>query len=67
MAAFIVGIKEVDLLPHLMAQPPYDTSYEERANKPFYIIHYTYGLDYNKSGTMLPDKIGEWHFDKRAV
>eukprot|EP00798_Chlamydomonas_sp_ICE-L_P012389 gene12389-15582_t len=48
-------------------KPPYDTSYEERYGFPFFIIHYTYGLDYAENGTMLPDKVGAWHFDKRAL
>ena len=33
---------------------------------PFYIMHYTYGMDYTKEGTFTPGKYGEWRFDKRT-
>lgn len=32
----------------------------------FYILHYTYGNDYTRSGKFTPGKIGEWRFDKRS-
>eukprot|EP00798_Chlamydomonas_sp_ICE-L_P005855 gene5855-6147_t len=66
MAARIVGIKDVVIVDDLMAQPPYQTALEFKKGSPYYLIHYTYGLDYNKSGVMLPRTVGEWHFDKRA-
>ncbi len=31
-------------------QPPWDAGLEERRGRPWSIIHYTYGLDYNFSG-----------------
>lgn len=34
--------------------------------KPFYILHYTYGMDYKLSGEFTPGKFGEWRFDKRT-
>ena len=33
----------------MMAQPPYDTKLS-----PFYIIHYTYGMDYTLEGVFTP-------------
>ena len=45
----------------MMAQPPYD---EKLA--PFYILHYTYGMDYTLEGVFTPGKYGEWRFDKRS-
>ncbi|XP_019173998.1 PREDICTED: hydroxyproline O-arabinosyltransferase 1-like [Ipomoea nil] len=45
----------------LMIQPPWDT---EVGNA--YIIHYTYGCDYDKKGTLTYGKIGAWRFDKRS-
>jgi hypothetical protein len=35
--------------PQMMAQPPYD---EKLA--PFYLLHYTYGMDYTKEGVFTP-------------
>lgn len=66
MAMWKAGIKEVDLIPHMVAQPPWDSDYELMPGRPFYINHYTYGLDFNTStGKVLMDKVGDWHFDKR--
>jgi hypothetical protein len=33
---------------------------------PYYILHYTYGMDYTKDGVFTPGKYGEWRFDKRT-
>ena len=33
--------------------------------KQAYIVHYTYGQDFDQRGHMTPGKVGEWHFDKR--
>ncbi|KAK4407459.1 Hydroxyproline O-arabinosyltransferase RDN2 [Sesamum angolense] len=41
--------------------PPWDL---EVGNK--FIIHYTYGCDYNMKGELTYGKIGEWRFDKRS-
>jgi len=59
-AAWLTGVHH-DLVPKLQAQPPWDTSLEG-----FYILHYTYGNDYTRSGKFTPGKIGEWRFDKRS-
>lgn len=44
-----------------MIQPPWDT---EIGNK--YIIHYTYGCDFDMQGKLTYGKLGEWRFDKRT-
>ncbi|WOG87762.1 hypothetical protein DCAR_0206993 [Daucus carota subsp. sativus] len=49
------------LYKDFMLQPPWDT---EIGNK--YIIHYTYGCDYDLKGKLTYGKIGEWRFDKRS-
>jgi hypothetical protein len=36
-----------------MAQPPWDATMELSANKPFYILHYTYGQDFTLDGKMI--------------
>lgn len=33
---------------------------------PFYLLHYTYGMDYTKEGKFTPGKYGDWRFDKRT-
>ncbi|MBA0604218.1 hypothetical protein Godav_016891 [Gossypium davidsonii] len=45
----------------LVCYPPWDT---EIGNK--FIIHYTYGCDYDLKGRLTYGKIGEWRFDKRS-
>lgn len=41
--------------------PPWDL----KVGKTF-IIHYTYGCDYNMKGELTYGKFGEWRFDKRS-
>ena len=53
-----------DLHPELMLQPPWDWSLQIRGQDA-YILHYTYGNDYDERGKMTYGKIGHWHFDKR--
>ena len=50
IALWKCDIKKVDLFLHLMAQPPWDSNLEMAPKKPFYIIHYTYGMDYKLTG-----------------
>lgn len=50
IAAWLGGIKKVDLFLHMMAQPPWDTELQLSASKPYYILHYTYGMDYKLTG-----------------
>ncbi|XP_048436472.1 hydroxyproline O-arabinosyltransferase 1-like [Pyrus x bretschneideri] len=49
------------LYKDIMLQPPWD----KKIGKKF-IIHYTYGCDYNMKGELTYGKIGEWRFDKRS-
>ncbi|KAK8661985.1 hypothetical protein V6N13_091573 [Hibiscus sabdariffa] len=44
-----------------MLQPPWDFEIGKK-----FIIHYTYGCDYNMKGELTYGKIGEWRFDKRS-
>jgi hypothetical protein len=32
----------------------------------YYIIHFTYGMDYTLDGVFTPGKYGQWRFDKRS-
>ena len=50
IALSLNGIKHADLFLHLMAQPPWDSTMDMAPNKPFYILHYTYGMDYKLTG-----------------
>ena len=50
----------------MMAQPPWDSNILMAPQKPFHIIHYTYGMDYKLTGEFTPGKYGEWRFDKRS-
>jgi hydroxyproline O-arabinosyltransferase len=34
--------------------------------EPFYLLHFTYGMDYTRKGVFTPGKYGEWRFDKRT-
>jgi hypothetical protein len=47
-------VRHVDLVLHLMAQPPWDARMELSANKPLYILHYTYGNDFTLEGKPTP-------------
>ncbi|KAA8519964.1 hypothetical protein F0562_014220 [Nyssa sinensis] len=44
-----------------MLQPTWDLEVGKK-----FIIHCTYGCDYNMKGELTYGKIGEWHFDKRS-
>jgi hydroxyproline O-arabinosyltransferase len=43
--------------------PPVDVAAEM---EPFYLLHFTYGMDYTRKGVFTPGKYGEWRFDKRT-
>ncbi|CAI0416566.1 unnamed protein product [Linum tenue] len=49
------------LYKDFMLQPPWDTEIGMK-----FIIHYTYGCDYDMQGKLTYGKIGEWRFDKRS-
>ena len=53
-----------DLHPEMMLQPPWDSSLNLRGELA-YILHFTYGNDYDQAGQMTYGKVGHWHFDKR--
>jgi hypothetical protein len=72
IASAQVGVVH-ETIKHFMLQPPYDKSMNVDG-KEAYIVHYTYGDDYDKNGRFTPgvnqgaDDLkneGGWHFDKR--
>ncbi|KAL0397640.1 UNVERIFIED_CONTAM: Hydroxyproline O-arabinosyltransferase RDN2 [Sesamum calycinum] len=60
VASALHGVQHI-LYRDFMLQPPWDL---ETRNK--FILHYTYGCDYNMKGELIYGKIGEWRFDKRS-
>lgn len=60
VASALHGVRHI-LRKDFMLQPPWDL---EVGNK--FIIHYTYGCDYDLKGELTYGKIGEWRFDKRS-
>jgi len=60
VASALHGVQHV-LRKDFMLQPPWDLSTKDR-----YILHYTYGCDYDMKGELTYGKIGEWRFDKRS-
>ncbi|GFY96905.1 hypothetical protein Acr_11g0012110 [Actinidia rufa] len=60
VASALHGVGNI-LYKDFMIQPPWD---KEIGNK--FIIHYTYGCDYDMQGNLTYGKIGEWRFDKRS-
>ncbi|CAA6667842.1 unnamed protein product [Spirodela intermedia] len=60
VASALHGVQHI-LRKDFMIQPPWDLE----VGKSF-IIHYTYGCDYNMKGELTYGKIGEWRFDKRS-
>lgn len=70
------GLIEFTLRPDLMLQPPWDKTemvdrctpleIEDCPKRRAFILHYTYGFDFDETGEFTPGKIGKaWHFDKR--
>ncbi|KAL6516358.1 hypothetical protein OROGR_019663 [Orobanche gracilis] len=60
VASALHGVRHI-LYEDFMLQPPWDLEVGKR-----FIIHYTYGCDYNMKGELTYGKIGEWRFDKRS-
>jgi hypothetical protein len=54
ISLFVIGVRHVDLILHMMAQPPWDTRMAMGPGRPYYILHYTYGNDYNAEGKHTP-------------
>ncbi|EFN56305.1 hypothetical protein CHLNCDRAFT_22296, partial [Chlorella variabilis] len=46
----------------MQLQPPWDT---KLTSEDAYMIHFTYGDDFNEKGEFTPGKVGFWHWDKR--
>jgi hydroxyproline O-arabinosyltransferase len=65
ISLFNAGIGPVGLHLELASQPPWDTMMDYEGF-PYYILHYTYGMDYTLTGEFTPGKIGAWRFDKRS-
>ena len=72
IASAQVGVTH-ETMKHFMLQPPYDKSMSVDG-KEAYIVHYTYGADFDKNGRFTPGvnqgaerlkNEGGWHFDKR--
>ncbi|KAK3256274.1 hypothetical protein CYMTET_34583 [Cymbomonas tetramitiformis] len=53
-----------ELHKEFMLQPPWDSSFQIDG-KDAYMIHYTYGNDFDLNGKFTPGKFGQWRFDKR--
>ncbi|KAI4302488.1 hypothetical protein MLD38_038225 [Melastoma candidum] len=60
IASALHGVQHI-LRKDFMLQPPWDLKTDNK-----FIIHYTYGCDYNMKGELTYGKIGEWRFDKRS-
>lgn len=60
LASALHGVQHI-LRKDFMLQPPWDL---EIGGK--FIIHYTYGCDYDLDGKLTYGKIGKWRFDKRS-
>lgn len=61
MSMYIAGVRDCSLHSEWMSQPPWDSDMDK-----YYLLHYTYGMDYKLDGTFTPGKYGEWRFDKRS-
>uniref|UniRef100_A0A0D3GDG8 Hydroxyproline O-arabinosyltransferase-like domain-containing protein n=1 Tax=Oryza barthii TaxID=65489 RepID=A0A0D3GDG8_9ORYZ len=60
VASALHGVGNI-LHKEFMIQPPWDLEIGDA-----FIIHYTYGCDYDMKGKLTYGKIGEWRFDKRS-
>ncbi|PSC67539.1 manganese resistance 1 [Micractinium conductrix] len=49
----------------MQLQPPWDAKLTAENGRPAFMIHFTYGNDYDEQGTFTPGKVGHWHWDKR--
>ncbi|KMZ58109.1 hypothetical protein ZOSMA_7G01400 [Zostera marina] len=60
IASALHGVRHI-LHPDFMVQPPFDPILEGS-----FIIHYTYGNDYNTKGELTYGVTGDWSFNKRS-
>lgn len=65
ISLYNAGVGPVALHLELASQPPWDTAMH-LDGVPYYILHYTYGMDYTLDGVFTPGKFGAWRFDKRS-
>lgn len=49
----------------MQLQPPWDKTLMSENGRPAYMIHFTYGNDFDEKGKFTPGKVGFWHWDKR--
>lgn len=61
ITCYMQGVGPIDTYSKMMAQPPGQTTMD-----PYYLLHYTYGLDYTLEGVHMPGEYGPWRFDKRT-
>ena len=61
MSMYLAGIRDCSLHIELMSHPPWDFDLEK-----YYLLHYTYGMDYTLDGKFTPGEYGKWRFDKRS-
>lgn len=54
VSLYVIGVRHVDLILHMMAQPPWDNRMSLGVGRPYYICHYTYGNDYSADGKHTP-------------
>lgn len=52
-------------LCHAPTQSPHYHPLARQNGEHIYIIHFTYGNDFDVEGKFTPGKVGAWHFDKR--
>ncbi|KAF3631121.1 putative ultraviolet-B receptor UVR8-like isoform X1 [Capsicum annuum] len=60
VASALHGVQHI-LRKDFMLQAPWDLETRKK-----FIIHYTYGCDYNLKAELTYGEIGEWRFDKRS-
>lgn len=65
ISCYLTNHTEVEYHRELIAEPPYIERLEYMPNVSYYMIHYTYGNDYDLDGKKVFGRFGDWHFDKR--
>ena len=51
ISCYNAGVGPIDLYLEMMSQPPWDSD-----KNGYYILHYTYGMDYTLEGEFTPGK-----------
>ncbi|KAL4424646.1 hypothetical protein ABPG77_002264 [Micractinium sp. CCAP 211/92] len=46
----------------MQLQPPWDKTLTAENGRPAYMIHFTYGNDFDEKGQFTPGKVGFWHW-----